>query len=111
MALSLSRLFAITVASVFLILAVAVSQASGARILAGGRHPEGASAAITESVPRVGAQVVRGSNVESSPSFLDCRGAPGNHYKSMNALLLGFLPKGTVVPPSAPSQRSNGLND
>lgn len=106
MAQSSTGMFAITVASVLFLLTVAVSQASGARILGGGNHPEDASITITESgLGNDVALVDGGSKVEPSlPSFGDC--------KSRDVLLLlGFLPRGTVVAPSGPSKRTNGINN
>ncbi|OWM81641.1 hypothetical protein CDL15_Pgr007679 [Punica granatum] len=104
-----TRLSAIIIASAFFLLAVAVSQASGARVL-GGAHSHGAAFAV--SGPGLGgnAPVVVGNKNRGSISAEDCGGEGNNKYR--NVLLLdGFLPKGTNVSPSGPSKRSNSINN
>ncbi|KAK4742549.1 hypothetical protein SAY87_000550 [Trapa incisa] len=98
MAATSSNTLLSAVAVMFLLLGAAVSQASGGRVLRRTGRPEGASAGEDKIV-------------ESSHSLpMGCMGSD-NKLTSRSFLLLGFLPKGTVVTPSRPSKRSNGFGN
>ncbi|KAK4742548.1 hypothetical protein SAY87_000549 [Trapa incisa] len=92
MAANSSNTFLSAVSVVFFLLGAAVSQASCARILGETGRPEDASA---------GEDKIIESSQESPMGCMDL----GNKLTIRSMMLLGFLPKGTVVTPYKPSNQ------